>query len=199
MGEEITGVVFDYKAAADADRALIREEQRVMNNDLNKRIAHAIMLGEAKAKEVLETASANVDAMKRALVSDIGQKVEHMANTVLDAVLEDRQTIANNYLSLKGYAGAAQDKIIDYVQKGQGKGLGSIGDLLQAMAISALMSLMSRRSTASPTSTSRLSRLSTAHTHTAWASTCSASSARPWPRAVSSLWARRATTLASGS
>merc|ERR1712054_720641 len=135
--EEITGVVFDYKAAADADRALIREEQRVMNNDLNKRIAHAIMLGEAKAKEVLETASANVDAMKRALVSDIGQKVEHMANTVLDAVLEDRQTIANNYLSLKGYAGAAQDKIIDYVQKGQGKGLGSIGDLLQAMAISA--------------------------------------------------------------
>merc|ERR1711871_1559778 len=96
--EEITGVVFDYKAAADADRALIREEQRVMNNDLNKRIAHAIMLGESKAKEVLETASANVDAMKRSLVSDIGQKVEHMANTVLDAVLEDRQTIANNYL-----------------------------------------------------------------------------------------------------
>merc|ERR1711871_1448920 len=135
--EEITGVVFDYKAAADADRALIREEQRVMNNDLNKRIAHAIMLGEAKAKEVLETASANVDAMKRSLVSDIGQKVEHMANTVLDAVLEDRQTIANNYLSLKGYAGAAQDKIIDYVQKGQGKGLGSMGDLLQAVAIAA--------------------------------------------------------------
>merc|ERR1711871_542517 len=135
--EEITGVVFDYKAAADADRALIREEQRVMNNDLNKRIAHAIMLGEAKAKEVLETASANVDAMKRSLVSDIGQKVEHMANTVLDAVLEDRQTIANNYLSLKGYAGAAQDKIIDYVQKGQGKGLGSIDDLLQAVAIAA--------------------------------------------------------------
>merc|ERR1711968_51086 len=135
--EEITGVVFDYKAAADADRALIREEQRLMNNDLNKRIAHAIMLGEAKAKEVLETASANVDAMKRSLVSDIGQKVEHMANTVLDAVLEDRQTIANNYLSLKGYAGAAQDKIIDYVQKGQGKGLGSMGDLLQAVAIAA--------------------------------------------------------------
>merc|ERR1711871_478074 len=135
--EEITGVVFDYKAAADADRALIREEQRVMNNDLNKRIAHAIMLGEAKAKEVLETASANVDAMKRSLVSDIGQKVEHMANTVLDAVLEDRQTIANNYLSLKGYAGAAQDKVIDYVQKGQGKGLGSMGDLLQAVAIAA--------------------------------------------------------------
>merc|ERR1711871_189448 len=135
--EEITGVVFDYKAAADADRALIREEQRVMNNDLNKRISHAIMLGEAKAKEVLETASANIDAMKRPLVSDIGQKVEHMANTVLDAVLEDRQTIANNYLSLKGYAGAAQDKIIDYVQKGQGKGLGSMGDLLQAVAIAA--------------------------------------------------------------
>jgi len=40
-------------------------------------------------------------------------------------------------LSLKGYAGAAQDKIIDYVQKGQGKGLGSMGDLLQAVAISA--------------------------------------------------------------
>jgi uncharacterized protein YejL (UPF0352 family) len=133
--EEVTGVVFDWKTAADADRELIREEQRAMNADLNKRIVKAIQIGEAKAKQVLEGATANIGAMQSALLADIGMQVENMANTVLDTVLEDRGTIANNYLSLKGYAGAAQDKIIDYVQKGEGKGLSSIGDLLQQIAI----------------------------------------------------------------
>merc|ERR1711871_523215 len=105
--EEATGVIYDWKSAADADRELIREEQRAMNSDLNKRIVKAIQIGEAKAKQVLEGATA----------------------------IEDRNTIANNYLSLKGYAGAGQDKILEYVQKGEGKGLSSIGDLLMQIAV----------------------------------------------------------------
>merc|ERR1711998_328770 len=112
--EEATGVIYDWKTAADADRELI---------------------GEAKAKQVLEGATANIGAMQKSLLADIGMQVENMANTVLDTVLEDRSTIANNYLSLKGYAGAGQEKILEYVQKGEGKGLSSIGDLLMQIAI----------------------------------------------------------------
>jgi len=67
----------------------------------------AIQIGEAKAKEVLEGATANIGAMQKSLLADIGMQVENMANTVLDTVLEDRGTIANNYLSLKGYAAAS--------------------------------------------------------------------------------------------
>merc|ERR1711988_234030 len=133
--EEVTGVVFDWKTADDEARALIREEQRAMNADLNKRITKAIQIGEAKAKSVLEGATSSINAMQNSLLADIGMQVENMANTVLDSLLEDRGTIANNYLSLKGYAGAAQDIIIDYVQKGEGKGLSALGDLLMQIAI----------------------------------------------------------------
>merc|ERR1711998_223524 len=133
--EEATGVIYDWKIAADADRELIREEQRAMNADLNKRIVKAIQIGEAKAKQVLEGATANIGAMQKSLLADIGMQVENMANTVLTTVIEDRNTVANNYLSLKGYAGAGQEKILEYVQKGEGKGLSSIGDLLMQIAI----------------------------------------------------------------
>merc|ERR1711998_188487 len=42
--------------------------------------------------------------------------------------------IADNYLSLKAYAQAAADSIADYVTKGKGKGLSSIGDLLESLS-----------------------------------------------------------------
>jgi len=135
--EDITGVVYDWKKAADADRALIREEAQIMNKDLNKAITKAIQIGEAKAAAVLETGLANVDAMSRAMQAEIKSQVERMADNLFKTIQEKRSHIANNYLSLKGYAGAAQDTIIDYVQKGQGKGLSAIGDFLQTIAVGA--------------------------------------------------------------
>merc|ERR1711970_173877 len=47
---------------------------------------------------------------------------------------ENRHKIADNYLSLKAYAGSAADLIADYLQKGKGRNLGSIGDLLNSLA-----------------------------------------------------------------
>jgi len=41
-----------------------------------------------------------------------------------------RQVIADNYLSLKAYAVSAVDKVEDYVVKGKGRVLSSVGDLL---------------------------------------------------------------------
>merc|ERR1711998_558963 len=46
----------------------------------------------------------------------------------------NRAKIADNYLSLKAYAQAAADSIADYVTKGKGKGLSSIGDLLSTLS-----------------------------------------------------------------
>jgi hypothetical protein len=132
--KEVTGVAHSWKVSSSADRALIKDEAKTMNADLNKAIVKAIQLGEAKAKEVEDRGNTNIEAMKKALTIEIGEQVERMADTVLKTVLSDRGTIANNYLSLKGYAGAAQDTIMDYVQKGKGRGLSSIGEFLQAVA-----------------------------------------------------------------
>merc|ERR1712070_550222 len=132
--EQITGVVHTWKVASAQDRELIKEESKTINADLNKAIVKAVQLGEAKAKEVEDRATENAESMKRALTIEISQQVERMADTVLKTVLDGRGTIANNYLSVKGYAGAASDTIMDYVQKGHGKGLSAIGDLLQAIA-----------------------------------------------------------------
>merc|ERR1712118_239513 len=46
----------------------------------------------------------------------------------------NHNTIADNYLSLKAYAVTASDKLSDYVIKGKGKNLSSLGDLLTNIA-----------------------------------------------------------------
>merc|ERR1712046_504688 len=46
-----------------------------------------------------------------------------------------RHKTADNFLSLKAYASTAADKIADYLAKGKGRNLASIGDLLQSVAV----------------------------------------------------------------
>merc|ERR1712072_751672 len=58
-------------------------------------------------------------------------KIEAAANRVFKTVQGKRHKIADNYLSLKAYAVTWEGKIKDYVSnKGKGRGLSSIGDLL---------------------------------------------------------------------
>merc|ERR1719502_52573 len=109
---ETTGVVNNWKEAADADRENIRVMRDGMVADLNKNIARAIELGEAKIKAA----------------------VENMADNVFKVSQENRQKIADNYLSLKAYAATAADLIADYLQKGKGRNLSSVGDLLNTVA-----------------------------------------------------------------
>jgi len=133
--QDLTGVVHDWDKASAADRALIREESKTMEADLNKSIQAAIQKGEARAKEVLDRGTRDIDQWKQATTIQIGERVERMADAVFQTVNTNRAVIANNYLSVKGYAGAAQDDIIEYIQKGQGKALLSVGDFLQSVAI----------------------------------------------------------------
>merc|ERR1711871_480032 len=128
------GVLTDYKMAGDADRENIRMMRDTMVADLNKNIVRAIELGEAQIKQVEEEANANISHERKSLLTTITTSVENMADNVFKAQQEDRQKIADNYLSLKAYTAAAADKIADYLQKGKGRNLSSVGDLLNAIA-----------------------------------------------------------------
>merc|ERR1711934_508192 len=129
-----TGLHLDWKTASTAGRSSIRRVRDAMVADLNKDIVHAIQIGEAKIKAVEEEAMLSIAKEKRALLTTISTSVENMADNVFAAVQENRHKIADNYLSLKAYAGSAADLIADYLQKGKGRNLGSIGDLLNSLA-----------------------------------------------------------------
>merc|ERR1712230_257989 len=93
-----------------------------------------IAVGEARMKQVQETAMANIETEKKALLTTISESVENMADNVFALVQGNRQKIADNYLSLKAYSATAADKIEDYLAKGKGRNLMSVGDLLQTVA-----------------------------------------------------------------
>merc|ERR1711918_19769 len=84
----------------------------------------------AKAKAVAQRVAEHLKDTKRYLQVELNAQVEAAADNVLKIVEGKRQTIADNYLSLKAYAVSAVDDIEDYVVKGKGRGLSSIGDLL---------------------------------------------------------------------
>merc|ERR1719199_1292616 len=56
-----------------------------------------------------------------------------MADNVFATVNSNRQKIADNYLSLKAYAATAADQVQDYLAKGKGRNLSSLGDLLKSI------------------------------------------------------------------
>merc|ERR1712167_222370 len=130
----LTKVARNWKHADVADRKLIRVQRSALKNDLDKALARAIQLGEARAKAVEERANANIASTKKALSSQIAVSVENMADNVFKTVQGNRQKIADNYLSLKAYAATAADKITDYLAKGKGRNIMSIGDVLKTAA-----------------------------------------------------------------
>merc|ERR1712054_45551 len=76
------------------------------------------------------------DMQKR--ISKAIQKGEAQAKRVA-MIQGNHQKLADNYLSLKAYAIVSRDALKDYVTKGKGKNLSSLGDLL--MTVQALSSV----------------------------------------------------------
>merc|ERR1711981_336266 len=132
--EKVTGLKDDWEKTSASDRKDVRAVRDSMDANLNKDIARAIQIGEARAKQVESTAMANIETAKKALLTTISESVENMADNVFAAVQGNRQKIADNYLSLKAYAATAADKVTDYLAKGKGRNLSSIGDLLNTIA-----------------------------------------------------------------
>merc|ERR1711907_206268 len=130
----LTGVVHSTAKAAAADRELIKEQTKIMEADLNKALNRAISIGEAKAKAVEQRIAEHLKDTKRYLQVELNESVERAADNVFKIIEGKRQVVADNYLSLKAYAVSAVDKVEDYVIKGKGRGLSSIGDLLSTVA-----------------------------------------------------------------
>jgi len=131
--DKAAGLKDDWKANSAADRAAVRKVRDAMVDTLKKDIVRAIQKGEADRKAVEELANANIRQGKKALLETISESVENMADNVFVTVQGNRQKIADNYLSLKAYAATAADKIQDYLAKGKGRNLSSVGDLLESI------------------------------------------------------------------
>merc|ERR1719263_1077005 len=110
-----------------------------MKMDMQKRISRAIQHGEAQAKRVAENARQSLAGMKKAMLIEISEKVESTADELFKSIQGNHQKLADNYLSLKAYAVTSKSALRDYVTKGKGKNLSSLGDLL--MTIGALSSV----------------------------------------------------------
>merc|ERR1740130_1875375 len=132
--EVLTGVVRDYKSAGKKDRKLIREQNKTLNDNMEKAITTAIQIGEARAKRVADEARTNLAGEKKALLEEITNTVEDYADKLFKTIQGNHGKIADNYLSLKAYAVTASDKVVEYVGKGKGRNLSSLGDLLVNVA-----------------------------------------------------------------
>jgi len=139
--EVLTGVIRSAKKTAKLDRELIKTQTESMQKDMNKRIVKAIQKGEAEAKRVAENARVSLSGMKKAMLIEISEKVEGMGDKLFASIQGNHQKLADNYLSLKAYAVTASAPLKDYVTKGKGKNLSSLGDLL--MTINALSDVKS--------------------------------------------------------
>merc|ERR1719380_445413 len=129
--ERLTGVAFNIAKANAKDRQNIRDQTRAMQADMNKAIVQAVDNGVALGKAIQQRLKGNLKAAVRSLRVELAEQLDRSADLVLKTVTGKRHKIADNYLSLKAYAVAAADKVIDYTAKGKGQNLSSIGDLLQ--------------------------------------------------------------------
>merc|ERR1719301_244318 len=132
--EVLTGVIRSHKSASALDRKLIRQQNKAMGQDMQKAISRAIQIGEAKARRVADRARGNLAREKRAMLVEISERVENAADNLFKTIQGSHKQIADNYLSLKAYAVTAGDKLKEYVIKGKGKNLSSLGDLLSTVA-----------------------------------------------------------------
>merc|ERR1711998_349163 len=132
--EVLTGVIRSHRTAGALDRKLIRAQTKAMKADMQNKISSAIEKGEARARRIADRARANLARQKRAMLIEISERVEHTADKLFKSIQGSHQKIADNYLSLKAYAVTAGDKLKDYVIKGKGKNLSSLGDLLTTVA-----------------------------------------------------------------
>merc|ERR1712093_896750 len=129
----LTGVIRDNKMAAAKDRALIKAQTWAMNADLNKKLVRSIQMGEARAKKAADRAREHLASTKRSVLIEISERVERTADKLFKTIQGNHKKIADNYLSLKAYAATCADKLKEYVAKGKGRNLSSLGDLLNSV------------------------------------------------------------------
>merc|ERR1712072_872023 len=119
--ERLTGVAFNIAKANAKDRANIRDQTRAMQADMNKAIVQAVDNGVALGKAIQQRLKGNLKAAVRSLRVELAEQLDRSADLVLKTVTGKRHKIADNYLSLKAYAVAAADKVIDYTARARAR------------------------------------------------------------------------------
>jgi len=126
----LTGVFRGTKDVSAFDRKLLATQAKVIVQDMVAAIVLGVTHGETKAKRIAQRARINLAGAKKALLLEVSEQVEHAADKAFASVQASHQKVADNYLSLKAYAVSAETKISNYVIKGKGMNLSSLGDLL---------------------------------------------------------------------
>merc|ERR1712054_53737 len=130
--EVLTGVM--QSSASASDRKLLIEQSKTMLLDMNRKLVRSIQVGETKASRLADRARIHTKASDAVLLIGVFEAVESKADELFAKIQGSRQKIADNYLSLKAYAVTAETKINNYVIKGKGRNLSSLGDLLVSIA-----------------------------------------------------------------
>merc|ERR1711966_576207 len=91
----MTGVAMSWKKSAAGDRKNIRTLRSAMKADLDKSIARAIQLGEAKAKAVQQRALSDINKASNALLTTASAKIEAMADNVFKLAQGNRSNLAS--------------------------------------------------------------------------------------------------------
>merc|ERR1711881_70639 len=140
---------YQNKAASAAINSYSKKSQaaiRIARSSMNARLntlGNVIASNARKVESGFEVltgvirshrARGNLARAKRAMLIEISERVEHTADKLFKTIQGSHQKIADNYLSLKAYAVTAGDKLKDYIIKGKGKNLSSLGDLLTTVA-----------------------------------------------------------------
>jgi len=130
----ITKVRQNVHKANAQEIALLKLQQDAMASGLQRSLVWSINIGEARALAVNERINAKQAKAKNFLQIELAEKVESIADKLYGRAHALRAKIADNFLSVKAYCGAVSDAIQDYVIKGKGKGLSSIGDFMNTVA-----------------------------------------------------------------
>merc|ERR1712224_519318 len=84
--EVLTGVIRDYETAGKKDRAILRKQNEVLNDNMDKAIATAIQIGEARAKKVAQEAREHLAGAKKSLLVEITNTVEEYADKTFKTI-----------------------------------------------------------------------------------------------------------------
>jgi hypothetical protein len=132
--KRLSGVAQNFRKVSKAGMKTLRTQRAAMNADLNKAIVRSIQLGTARAKATVETQTKALKKTQQGLMNTVATKCQRAAENAFAVINENRAQIADNYLSVKAYASAAQGSLEAYVAKGKGRGLSSLGDFLLTVA-----------------------------------------------------------------
>merc|ERR1712054_198817 len=128
--EGLTGADMRWNQGDKVDHKVRKVLLGVLTEWMSFAIVTSLQAGMLKAKEEEE----DEGSTKGVNFAAIAAHMEAIADGQFKTVDKARRNIGDNYLSLKAYAITAEDKVQNYIAKGKGKALSSIGDMLHTIS-----------------------------------------------------------------